>query len=348
MTYLVRSNFQAHPFHLASHSPHSAWPISTTSIYLGLTARLSFGLLQTLLSRVYNSLEWGLNSPPKPHASTSLPIQSSNLYIVSNFTSLFCALILTIFGCITIYKLYLSQKILNVSNKTFFKCLFKNLINNPCLFLFKWLLFLIISFCVRTMVFYSLGMYEVELFTYLIIVFSTILPVLYTYHIVIQVINFICKPMTLAPFLLKNGVVYVPVYTHINLSINNKELHSSITMRNILLVLGFAVIGYYFSPLLYLISFYHYLSFSELESMPSSTCNTETEACTSSTSLVNYCKESSSTVLPNTGKAGSSTTPINSDSNSPTLDITYIQSRAGNRPYWAVIDKLDSSGTNLK
>ena len=201
------------------------------------------------------------------------------------------------------------------------------------------------------MVFYSLGMYEVELLTYLVIIFSTILPVLYTYHIVIQVIKFISKPITFTPFILKNGVVvYVPVYTHINLSINNKELHSSITIRNIILVLIFAVIGYYFNPLLYLISFYHYLNFSELESMPSSTCNTETESSPSSTSLVNYCKESStsSTVLPNTGKAGSSTTPMNSDSNSPTLDITYIQSRAANKPYWAVIDKLDSSGTNLK
>ena len=203
------------------------------------------------------------------------------------------------------------------------------------------------------MVFYSLDMYEVQLLTYLVIVFSTILPVLYMYHIVIQVINFIYKPINFAPFLLKNGVVvYVPVYTHINLSIHNKELHSSITIRNIILVLLFAVIGYYFNPLLYLISFYHYLSFSELESMPSSTCNSETESCTSFTSLVNSCKESStsSTVLPNTGKAGSSTTPMNSNKNSSTLDITYIQSKTGvaNKPFWAVIDKLDSSGTNLK
>ena len=78
--------------------------------------------------------------PPKPHAFTSCeasPIQSSSLYIISNFTSIFCALILTISGCITIYKLYLTQKMIHVNNKTFFKCLFKNLINNPCLFIFK-------------------------------------------------------------------------------------------------------------------------------------------------------------------------------------------------------------------
>ena len=33
-------------------------------------------ILQTLLIRSYNSLEWCLNSPPKPHAFTSLPLQS--------------------------------------------------------------------------------------------------------------------------------------------------------------------------------------------------------------------------------------------------------------------------------
>ena len=175
--------------------------------YLWLTPQFYYDLLQTILSRVYNSLEWGLNSPPKPHAYSSLPIQSNSLYIGDSFTHIFCALILSISGCITIYKLYLTQKMIHVNNKTFLKCLFKNLINNPYLFIFKWVLFLLISFCVRTMAFYSLGLSEVELFTYLIIVFSTILPVLYTYHIVIQVINFICKPMTLAPFLLKNGVV---------------------------------------------------------------------------------------------------------------------------------------------
>ena len=280
-------------------------------------------------------------------------LQSSSLYIVSNFTSIFCALILTISGCITIYKLYLSQKVIHVNNKTFFKCLFKNLINNPCLFIFKWVLFLIISYCIRKMVFYCLHMYEVELLTYLVIVFSTILPVLYTYHIVITVINFICKPITFAPFLLKNGVVvYVPVFTQINLSIHNKELHSSLTIRNIILVLIFATFGYYFKPLFYMILFYNSLGLSEVEFMSNSTCSSETESCTSSTLLVNYCKESStsSTVLPNTGKSGSSTTPINSSNNSLTLDITYLESKTSisNNPFLAVIDRLDISGANLK
>ena len=46
------------------------------SRYLWLTPQFYYDLLQTLLSRVYNSLEWGLNSPPKPHAFVSLPLQS--------------------------------------------------------------------------------------------------------------------------------------------------------------------------------------------------------------------------------------------------------------------------------
>jgi cytochrome c oxidase subunit 1 len=37
-------------------------------------------LLQTLLNRAYTSLEWGLNSPPKPHAFVSSPVQSSFSY----------------------------------------------------------------------------------------------------------------------------------------------------------------------------------------------------------------------------------------------------------------------------
>lgn len=32
--------------------------------------------LQALLNRAYPSLEWSLNSPPKPHAFASLPVQS--------------------------------------------------------------------------------------------------------------------------------------------------------------------------------------------------------------------------------------------------------------------------------
>lgn len=48
-----------------------------TSKYPWLTAQFYSDLFQTLFNRNFNSLEWSLNSPPKPHAFVSLPIQSS-------------------------------------------------------------------------------------------------------------------------------------------------------------------------------------------------------------------------------------------------------------------------------
>ncbi len=47
-----------------------------TSRYLWLTPQFYSDALQTLLNRAYNSLEWCLNSPVKPHAFVSLPLQS--------------------------------------------------------------------------------------------------------------------------------------------------------------------------------------------------------------------------------------------------------------------------------
>ena len=47
-----------------------------TSRYIWLTPQFYGDCLQTLLNRSYDSLEWGLNSPPKPHAFLSLPLQS--------------------------------------------------------------------------------------------------------------------------------------------------------------------------------------------------------------------------------------------------------------------------------
>ena len=51
-----------------------------TSRYPWLVPQFYYDLLQTSLTRVFNSLEWGLNSPPKPHAFVSLPLQSSGPY----------------------------------------------------------------------------------------------------------------------------------------------------------------------------------------------------------------------------------------------------------------------------
>lgn len=50
---------------------------NSVSRYPWLTPQFYADFLQTLLIRAYTSLEWCLNSPPKPHAFASLPLQSS-------------------------------------------------------------------------------------------------------------------------------------------------------------------------------------------------------------------------------------------------------------------------------
>ena len=52
-----------------------------------LRPQFYFDLLQTLLNRAFTFLEWGLNSPPKPHGSTSLPLHSGSIDIASLITS---------------------------------------------------------------------------------------------------------------------------------------------------------------------------------------------------------------------------------------------------------------------
>ena len=47
-----------------------------TSRYPWLTPQFYSDILQTFLNRAYSSLEWCLNSPPRPHAFFSLPLQS--------------------------------------------------------------------------------------------------------------------------------------------------------------------------------------------------------------------------------------------------------------------------------
>ena len=51
-----------------------------TSRYPWLVPEFYSDLFQTLFNRNYISLEWALDSPPKPHAFVSLPIQSSFFY----------------------------------------------------------------------------------------------------------------------------------------------------------------------------------------------------------------------------------------------------------------------------
>ena len=56
----------------------SRYPWVTTGYYTDL--------LQKQLSRTFSSLEWGLDSPPKPHAFVSLPVQSSLSKLKVNFS----------------------------------------------------------------------------------------------------------------------------------------------------------------------------------------------------------------------------------------------------------------------
>jgi cytochrome c oxidase subunit 1 len=50
---------------------------TASSKYPWLTPQFFSDLFQSLLNRTYSSLEWSLNSPPKPHAFVSLPLQSA-------------------------------------------------------------------------------------------------------------------------------------------------------------------------------------------------------------------------------------------------------------------------------
>ena len=54
--------------------------------YPWLTPQFYSDLFQTLFNRNYNSLEWSLNSPPKPHAFVSLPLQS---FLIPNCLKVF-------------------------------------------------------------------------------------------------------------------------------------------------------------------------------------------------------------------------------------------------------------------
>ena len=58
-----------------------------------MTPQFYIDTLQALLNRSYPSLEWALSSPPKPHAFTSLPLQSKKKFL---FLFFFLLLIITL------------------------------------------------------------------------------------------------------------------------------------------------------------------------------------------------------------------------------------------------------------
>ena len=74
-----------------------------TSRYPWLTPQFYYDMLQTHLIREFNSLEWGLDSPPKPHAFVSLPLQSGlrrawlTQFVVNTFKSTWKILLFSIF-----------------------------------------------------------------------------------------------------------------------------------------------------------------------------------------------------------------------------------------------------------
>lgn len=74
-----------------------------TSKYPWLTPQFYTDLFQTLFNRNYNSLEWCLNSPPKPHAFVSLPLQSS----IGFNLSLFWMAIKKILSLKSLFKLFM-------------------------------------------------------------------------------------------------------------------------------------------------------------------------------------------------------------------------------------------------
>ncbi len=63
--------------------------------YPWATPQFFTDFLQHYLSRAYTSLEWALNNPPKPHAFTSLPLQSSVKKMTFFNIEFLCAVVLT-------------------------------------------------------------------------------------------------------------------------------------------------------------------------------------------------------------------------------------------------------------
>ena len=318
-----------------------------TSRYLWLTPQFYYDLLQTLLSRVFNSLEWGLNSPPKPHAFTSLPLQSNSLYIVGNFSfssficfvssftfssltcivgsftfsSLICILILTVSACLTIHKLYLSRKTRINSKIEFLKSLFTKLKDHPFQFIFCLLGLFIISYAIRTTTFSCLGLdrnYNVCIF--LIIIFSTWFPVIYVFNIIKQLIN----------------LIHVPT-AQINWSMHNRQLDGAITVLNCILLLAFATTNYYLTPLLFVMSF---LDYDEDFSYRFVLCTNEPES-SSGVRIKSENSDSNVQIKPEPGHA--------SNDNRPIVDLKYTMvSNMVKGSHVAIYDNLQPSGERLK
>ena len=79
-----------------------------TTRYPWLTPQFYSDTLQVLLNRSYNSLEWALNSPPKPHAFCKFTITKlTSPYILRCFAAEVGNILLSIVIYITINYYYL-------------------------------------------------------------------------------------------------------------------------------------------------------------------------------------------------------------------------------------------------
>jgi hypothetical protein len=121
--------------------------------YPCLILRFFSDSFQTLLNRAYNSLEWCLNGPAKPHAFLSLPLKiklKKRLIRILIFTNLYKFAIVFFAGvsprCFIkeVFKLYVYSDYLNAMCFTFYffsglflcfyLCFFSKMLNNATLF----------------------------------------------------------------------------------------------------------------------------------------------------------------------------------------------------------------------
>lgn len=114
--------------------------------------------------------------------------------LLSTFTvtvsSSICFLMLTVSAFITVHKLC-TASVRGSNNKILIKLffIFKNK-NHFFQFISCLLMIIIISCCIRSGVYCCLGLHraDVHLYTFILIIFSTWLPVIYTFNILIQLI----------------------------------------------------------------------------------------------------------------------------------------------------------------
>ena len=86
------------------------------SRYPWLTPQFYTDALQANLNRSYPSIEWGLNSPPKPHAFTSLPLQSNFFFNFKKHFSVRNILLIFVPGAVLfLLKKYCHNSIENIT-----------------------------------------------------------------------------------------------------------------------------------------------------------------------------------------------------------------------------------------